>query len=369
MTTSPMLENVHTTMDVQEAVRGAARALPVGSGSKPALVKTTPDVTRLDMRGLAGIVEYEPAEYTITALAGTPIRDLSAALQENRQFLPFDPVFVQSGATVGGTVASGLSGPGRYRYGGLRDFILGTRFVDGQGRLVRGGGKVVKNAAGFDFPKLLVGSLGRLGVMVDATFKVFPRPPEFVTLFSTYEDVDSALATAKTLGVSPMELMALDLIPDPSGDQCALVTRIGGAQDLMPARVDRAAKVLANCEILDGSDDAEYWSGVAEFTWTDSAASLVKIPLTPSVIPAVDRAIAEISTARRYTVAGNVLWAAAGGSTETIDSLLAEKALAGLVLRGDSSHPLIGADNASVFAEGVRAALDPQGKFLPLHKG
>ena len=76
----------------------------------------------------------------------------------------------------------GLSGPRRWRFGGLRDFILGIRFVDGRGRLVRGGGKVVKNAAGFDLPKLFVGSLGRLGILTEVTFKVFPEPPAFATL-------------------------------------------------------------------------------------------------------------------------------------------------------------------------------------------
>ena len=109
------------------------------------------------MTGLNGVLEYEPSEFTFTALAGTPVRDIAAILAERGQYLPFDPMLVGAGSTLGGTVASGLSGPGRFRFGGLRDFILGVRFVDGGGRLLRLGGKVVKNSAGFDVPKFFVG--------------------------------------------------------------------------------------------------------------------------------------------------------------------------------------------------------------------
>src|SRR4029450_4463398 len=93
----------------------------------------------------------------------------AAALAARGQSLRCDPFLLDAGATLGGTVAAGLSGPGRFRYGGLRDFILGVRFVDGLGRLMHMGGKVVKNAAGFDLPKFLVGSLGRFGVLAELT--------------------------------------------------------------------------------------------------------------------------------------------------------------------------------------------------------
>src|SRR5439155_368623 len=131
---------------------------------------------------LSGIVEYEPSEFTFTALAGTPLKAIIAALAERGQYLPFDPPLADAGATLGGTIAAGLSGPGRVRFGGLRDFILGVRFVDGEGRILRMGGKVVKNAAGFDLPKFFVGSAGRFGVLAEITFKVFPRPAATRTL-------------------------------------------------------------------------------------------------------------------------------------------------------------------------------------------
>src|SRR6185503_15751320 len=148
--------------ELRDAMAAAAaqgqRSLPRGGGTKDALSSAGGETTRLDLGGCAGIVEYAPSEFTVTALAGTPIAEMVAALGERGQYLPFDPILVEAGATLGGTIAAGVSGSGRARYGGIRDFILGVRFLDGGGTLVRGGGKVVKNAAGFDLPKLMVGS-------------------------------------------------------------------------------------------------------------------------------------------------------------------------------------------------------------------
>ena len=117
---------------VQEAVRAGPRVLPVGGGTKPAL-STPPadDVIALDLSSLRGLVEYDPAELTLTALAGTPVADLDEALAVHGQHLPFDPPLSAAGATLGGVVAAGTSGPGAFRHGGVRDFVIGVRFVDG----------------------------------------------------------------------------------------------------------------------------------------------------------------------------------------------------------------------------------------------
>ncbi|BAW01341.1 FAD/FMN-dependent dehydrogenase [Thermus thermophilus] len=103
----------------------------------------------------------------------------------------------------------------RHRFGGLRDFLLGVRFVDGEGRVVRGGGKVVKNAAGFPFHRLMVGSLGAFGVMVELSFKVFPRPRTTRTLRVRRENLEEALADLERLRLLPLDLLALDLVPRP----------------------------------------------------------------------------------------------------------------------------------------------------------
>src|SRR4051794_14621485 len=201
-----------TLSELIDAVRSTPRLLAIGAGTKPRL--STVDAVKLTTVGLRGISEYDPSEFTFTAAAGTPVREIAAALAERGQYLPFDPMLLDAGATLGGTVASGLSGPGRFRFGGLRDFILGVRFVDGTGRLLRMGGKVVKNAAGFDLPKFFVGSLGRFGVLAELTFKVFPRPASALTLRLAARTLEEAAKILMEAASSRFEFDALDMAPD-----------------------------------------------------------------------------------------------------------------------------------------------------------
>src|SRR3954467_6679911 len=207
---------------IVDAVRSTPHLLAVGAGTKPRL--SSVDAVKLSTARLRGISEYDPSEFTFAAAAGTPIREIAAALAERGQSLPFDPMLVEAGATLGGTVAAGLSGPGRFRYGGLRDFILGVRFVDGMGRLLRLGGKVVKNAAGFDVPKFLVGSLGRFGFITEATFKVFPRPASQLTLRLEPADMPAAVHITMAASRARWELDALDLLPG----ELAMALRLAG---------------------------------------------------------------------------------------------------------------------------------------------
>jgi len=198
-----------TIPEVQEAVLYAApgvgdttRVRPVAGRSKPALHHAGDGVV-VDLAGLTGITEYQPDECTFTALAGTPVAEIDRRLAEHGQALPFEPPLAGRGATIGGTVASGLNGPGRYHHGGVRDFLIGAKFVDGEGRLIRGGGKVVKNAAGFYLHHLLLGSLGRLGIFVELTFKVFPVPRAQRTLRVTCAGLGDALAALIACGARP----------------------------------------------------------------------------------------------------------------------------------------------------------------------
>ena len=125
----------------------------VVSGAETKRPQQDSSAARLSIKSLSGLVDYEPSEYTFTAFAGTSLSEIDEALCANGQYLPFDPPLAGAGATLGGTVALGLSGPGRLRYGGLRDFLIGARFINGAGQIIQGGEKA-KNA-GFDYPKLL----------------------------------------------------------------------------------------------------------------------------------------------------------------------------------------------------------------------
>lgn len=136
----------------------------------------------LDTRGFAGIVSYEPSELVITTRCGTPLSEVENALAERGQFLAFEPPRFGGEPTLGGVVAAGLSGPRRANAGAARDFVLGANLLDANGELLRFGGQVMKNVAGFDVSRLLCGSLGILGLITEVSLKVLPRPRAEATL-------------------------------------------------------------------------------------------------------------------------------------------------------------------------------------------
>lgn len=324
----------------------------------------------LDMTGLSGVLEYDPAEYVLVALAGTPLAEVEALLARHGQYLPFDPPFVEQGATLGGTVAAGLCGPMRQRYGGVRDFILGVQFVDGEGNAVRGGSKVVKNAAGFDLPKLMVGSLGRLGVLVELAFKVFPFPKATSTLKVTFDRLEDALEAMYKLASSPLEFYALDLETNPA----TLTLRLGGQPEALPSRLERLRAFLGHPPdthtlLLEGEKERDYWRFVGRLEW--GHGYLVKVPIQPSRIAGLERELP--AGMRRYISAGNLLYLNWLDSIEKLDSLLKSQGLRGLVLRGNAEpvvsetlkSPLIGVDLEHGFARRVTAVLDPNNRFSP----
>jgi glycolate oxidase FAD binding subunit len=149
----------------------------------------------LDPRSYSGLVAYEPSELVITACAGTPLTQLESTLAEHSQMLAFEPPHFGSTATLGGCIAAGLAGPRRTAYGpcygGVRDFVLGARMLDGRGEVLTFGGSVMKNVAGYDLARLLVGSLGILGVILEVSVKVLPQPAAQLTLSFELEQQES----------------------------------------------------------------------------------------------------------------------------------------------------------------------------------
>jgi glycolate oxidase FAD binding subunit len=353
-----------TIAEVQEIVRTPKRLVPQGGGSKPALINWLGEVERVELSELSGMLQYQPDEFTFTAQAGTPLAEVEEALESHGQFMPFDPPFVGSGGTLGGTVASGLSGPGRYRYGGVGDFLLGVQFVDGQGQALRGGGKVVKNAAGFDLPKLMVGSLGQYGILVELTFKVFPRPEAYNTLCIDYESVSEALPALIHLSKTPLEIFALDLWLEES--RALLLVRIGGAPATFPRRRERLLEVIDRQagRVLEGEVENDTWREMTEFIWIPEGCSLVKVPLTPKRVMELDVKLAEVGALRRYSVGANVAWISWPGAIEDLDALLQDQSLSGLVISGSSKRPRIGIRRGDIFAERIKKAIDPHGRWV-----
>jgi glycolate oxidase FAD binding subunit len=170
---------------LRERIREAAgRRTPLrlrGGGSKD-FYGGEPRGELLDTREHAGVVEYEPTELVVTARCGTPLAELEAQLAERGQMLPFEPPHFAAGATLGGCIAAGLSGPRRAAAGAVRDFVLGVRLLDGRANELAFGGRVMKNVAGYDLARVLAGSLGTLGLILEASLKVLPRPAAETTL-------------------------------------------------------------------------------------------------------------------------------------------------------------------------------------------
>jgi glycolate oxidase FAD binding subunit len=170
---------------LKERIREAAgRRTPLrlrGGGTKD-FYGNEPRGELLDTSSHAGIVSYEPTELVLTARCGTPLYEVESVLQTNHQMLAFEPPHFGAGATFGGCIAAGLSGPRRASAGALRDFVLGARLVDGRGRELAFGGQVMKNVAGYDLARLVAGSLGTLALIAEASVKVLPIPAAEVTM-------------------------------------------------------------------------------------------------------------------------------------------------------------------------------------------
>ena len=306
-----------------------------------------------------GIVEYDPGELTLTARPGTTIAELCAELAPHAQHLPFDPPLAAAGATLGGTVASGLSGPGAFGHGSVRDFVIGVQIVDGTGALVRGGGKVVKNAAGFDLPKLMVGSIGRLGVMTEISLKVFPEPATATYVFEL-DDMAGALGAIARVARGGLDVQALEI--EPPG---RLVVRVAGGPSGATERSSRL-EMLVGTSGVPVADPAQVWRRLTELEWVPEDHVVVRAAVTPRLVPAVDALAA--GAPRHYANAANVAWIAwpADRDLDELERGLVALGVAAMRLTRPPGPPLMGARPGGAFAARVKRAIDPDGRFLEL---
>jgi len=241
--------------ELQERVRAAAadkRKLNIqGHGSK-AFYGETPQGEPLSLAGFTGISSYEPSELVVTVKAGTPIAELEQALAEKNQHLAFEPPRFQNQGTVGGMVATGLSGPARMSQGALREHVLGLTLLNGRAELLNFGGTVMKNVAGYDASRLIAGSLGILGPILEVSLKVLPRPVAQATL--RFEmDQSRALQKLNQWGGQALPLNAS------AWWEGALVLRLAGAQ----AAVDAAVQKLGG-EAIAPALAEPFWTGLRD---------------------------------------------------------------------------------------------------------
>ncbi|HMH18773.1 MAG TPA: glycolate oxidase subunit GlcE [Burkholderiales bacterium] len=250
----PALEKLSET--VRDAGR-SKRGLRLRGGGTKDFYGQALEGEVLDTRGYSGIVTYEPSELVITARCGTRLAEIEAAMRERGQMLAFEPPhFSQSGsgATLGGMVAAGLSGPRRLAAGALRDFVLGVKIMDGRGEVLSFGGQVMKNVAGYDVSRLMAGSLGTLGMILEVSLKALPVPIAEATLRLELPE-DRAIETLNKWGGKPLAISASAWT---AGELCV---RLSGA-----AAAVAAARGKIGGELLDSAQGERFWAGLREQT-------------------------------------------------------------------------------------------------------
>ena len=346
--------------------RGSGSALE--SGHPPDRV----DVV-LDLSGMDRVLEDNPDDLTATVEAGLTAGALAARLAPRRQWLPVDPPGVAA-RTLGGLVATGAHGPLRARYGTLRDFLLGVRFVQADGVVTWGGSRVVKSVTGYDVPKLMVGSLGTLGVLCELTLRLHPRPEAEATRLSTFASVDAAAAFVARVLDSSLEPNRVEFVNGAALGRLGLSPHAPAAIAISVGSVEDAVRdQLAAVEELAGVGGGKTEPAAADF-WEAYAAMLadagrtlaLHVSVPPSslakTVNAVERAVADLLPEARAVIAG---CAALG----TVDVLLPESALpvaARLVERARGVVADLGGHTLVTRAPlAVRRTVDPWGPIEP----
>lgn len=224
-----------------------------------------PADTTISTAGLTRVLQYEPRDLTISLEAGMRVHDLNALLAKDRQMVPLDPPLSATG-TVGGTLSANLSGPRRRLYGTARDLVIGMTFATLEGKLVQSGGMVVKNVAGLDMGKLLLGSFGTLAALATVNFKLLPMPEGTQTHIWSFPKAEAAFAKRDEVIKGVMQPAAVDYL-NPAGAASLkrqghlLIVQVNGTESLL----QRANREFAGAEIVNGENEAELWRAIREF--------------------------------------------------------------------------------------------------------
>ncbi|MBW7922867.1 MAG: FAD-binding protein [Rubellimicrobium sp.] len=310
---------------------------------------------------LSGITLYEPGALTMVARAGTPLAEIEAALAAEGQYLPWEPPDLRAltGATgaptIGGVFATNTSGPRRVVAGAARDFLLGVRFIDGRGAVVRNGGRVMKNVTGVDLTRLMAGAYGTLGILTEVSFKVLPRPEAARTLALRGLDAAQAVAVmARALG-SPHGVTGAAFLPE----RAEMLLRLEGPEAALPARVGKLAALIG--PLTEAACD---WAAIRDGRALAGAGDVWRLSLTPIASPAV---VARLPDGARWFMdwGGGRLWVAAAPGSDLRAAL---GPIPGHATRitgtgGTRFHPE--PPGVAALTHALREKFDPRGLFNP----
>ncbi|MDR7152070.1 glycolate oxidase FAD binding subunit [Hydrogenophaga palleronii] len=323
----------------------------------------------------AGIVNHEPTELVITVRAGTPLADVEAVLAERGQCLPFEPPHFGEGSTVGGMVAAGLAGPARATAGGVRDFVLGCRFINGRGELLTFGGQVMKNVAGYDVSRVMAGSMGTLGLITDVSLKVLPAAPAEATLVFTLNQHD-ALEQLHRWGGQPLPLNASCWVRDDTQPDAPelLFVRLRGAVAAVEAACERMLRE-AGGQRMDTAQAAPDWAACRDQSLPFFASASPELCLwrlsLPQTAPVLDLPYAQLV---EWHGAQRWLWAPAAAVAKLRAVAAAAGGHATLFRAGADGAPHVRRFDAQspaveAITRRLRTEFDPTGVFSPGRMG
>lgn len=358
-----------TEAELAEQVAGLNGPVRVVGGGTRGVAGAGPE---LSVAGLRGITLYEPGALTIVVRAGTPVAEVAAALDAEGQQLAFEPMdhrglLGTSGApTIGGVVAANVSGPRRIQAGACRDFLLGVRYVDGLGQVVKNGGRVMKNVTGYDLVKLMAGSWGTLGVLTELSLKVLPKAEVSATLAVEVADADAAVRALSAALKSQFEVTGAAYNPQ----QARALLRVEGFADSVSYRTGRLTSILAEFgSVSEISEDTVLWRDIGDVTpFHGKVGDVWRISAKPGDAPEL-AARAEAAQSL-FDWGGGLIWALVPEGTDLRARLGAFQGHATLVRCAPETAARLGRfqpepTGVAALSRGLRQKFDPRGIFNP----
>lgn len=334
---------------VKENIRRGQVMQIIAGGSKAFLAQETNGET-LSVKQHSGIVQYEPTELVITARCGTPLHEVNSTLAEQNQMLAFEPPAYNDQATIGGCIAAGLSGPRRPFTGAVRDTTLGSKLINGEGEIVRFGGEVMKNVAGYDVSRLLVGSMGTLGVILEASLKVLPIPETEVT--TSFElDQKTSIDWINRLCSQALPITASCF------DSKRLYIRLSGTE----SGVKQAMQTLGGERVADAG---KFWQDITEqrHPFFGSTKRIWRLSVRPATPPI------EIDGEQLIEWRGALRWLATAEAPEIVREITSIHDGHATIFKNAQQddeifHPLT--DKLFELHRNLKQAMDPHGLFNP----
>jgi len=371
-----------SAQELCDAVADAAQAgrrLEIRGGGSKAAIGAPREVDLLDMRAFTGIVDYDPAELVLTVSAGTPLAEVEALVAGEGQMLAFEPFdhgrllgAVAGVATIGGVVAAGVAGSRRVTTGSVRDHLLGFRAVSGRGEEFVAGAKVVKNVTGYDLPKLMAGSWGRIAAMTELTLKVLPRPRVTATLIADGLGDRAALAAmTRALGSHAEVSAAAHLPAEANAGTAATLFRVAGFAPSVEARCVMLPDMLrASCSLrrAEPSEADQLWTRVRDASPLDGP-TLWRVHVPPSAACGVTVSLAPMGARWLFDWGGGLVWLACEAPAADVRAAAAAAGGQAMLVRAPDAiwasvpaqHPRAG--GVMALERRVRRAFDPAGVF------